>query len=91
MFVKPDAMSTQNWKWNEWFQFDRETGNPVGKVTFANEPDNLKDLANLKAGDAEVKSVEIPDAKPGDAGAEWEKVASPPDEKKGKTPDEPMP
>ena len=57
-------------------------------MTFKNEPDDLKDLANLKPGDAEVKSVDLPDAKPSDAGADPEKVAGGPAEKIGQVPDE---
>ena len=86
--VKPDLNTTQSWKWSEWIQFAREAGNPVGKMTFKNEPDDLKDLANLKPGDAEVKSVDLPDAKPSDAGADPEKVAGGPVEKAGQIPDE---
>ena len=86
--VKPDLNTTQSWKWSEWIQFAREAGNPVGKMTFKNEPDDLKDLANLKPGDAEVKSVDLPDAKPGDAGADPEKVAGGPVEKASPIPDE---
>ena len=80
--VKPDPSSTQEWKWNEWLQFAKEAGKLVGKVEFENEPDDLKDLLNLMSGDVKVKSValqDMPDAKPGDAGADPDRVANPPD------------
>jgi hypothetical protein len=93
--VKPDVSSTQNWKWTEWLQFAREVGNPVGSVKFQDEPDGLKDLMKLKPADVEVRSVELPDmpnALPGDAGADVEKVAVPldfRDSRKENTPVEP--
>jgi serine/threonine protein kinase len=88
--VKPDASSTQNWKWNEWFQFSKEVG--VGKVEFEDEPDSLQDLSNLKPLHARVKKVELPNipgAEPGDAGADPDRVANPPEEKKNTMPNEP--
>jgi hypothetical protein len=80
--VKPDPTSTQNWTWNEWIQFAKEVGTPVGKVEFSDEPDGLKDLANLKPGWVQVKKIdfpEMPNAEKGDAGADPERVANPPD------------
>jgi hypothetical protein len=82
VIVKPDPTSTQNWTWNEWIQFAREKGTPVGKVQFKSEPEGLKELANLIPDWVEVKNVEFPElsnAEKGDAGADPERVASPPE------------
>ncbi|MFO0806914.1 MAG: hypothetical protein U0791_27745, partial [Gemmataceae bacterium] len=90
--VKPDASTNQTWTWPEWLAFAKETSVPVGKATFANGPAAAKDLAKLKPDDARVKSVEFPDLtepKPGDAGAEHEKVAVPPAPTGNESPDEP--
>jgi hypothetical protein len=83
VIVKPDPTSTQNWNWNEWIQFAKETGTPVGKVWFNDGPDDLNELNVLSPAKVEVKSVELPDIKdpkPADAGgADPERVANPPE------------
>jgi hypothetical protein len=90
--VKPDGGTAQSWTWTEWLPFARVAGRPVGKVTFAEEPKGLKDLAAVKPRDVEVKGVEFPDltdAKPGDAGADPTEVATPPDAMRNETAPEP--
>jgi len=90
--VKPDAGASQSWTWSDWLAFARETSRPVGKATFENAPSDVRDLLKLKPDDARVKSVEFPDLtdpKPGDAGADQEKVAAPPVPMKNETPEEP--
>lgn len=94
VIVKSEAGGTQEWMWREWIEFARElsAGRTVGKVAFADEPDNQKDLSKLKPADVRVKSVDLPDlpdAKPSDAGADTEKVALPPEANKADSPDEP--
>jgi serine/threonine protein kinase len=90
--VKPDTGTNQAWTWTEWLSFAKEAGVPVGKTAFANSPAGAKNLLDWKPDGGRVESVEFPDlanAKPGDAGADHEKVAVPPVSQANESPDEP--
>ena len=79
--VGDEAGTVKNWSWDEWLGFAREPGGkPVGTVSFAHAPADLKKLAGVKPTDAEVKTIDftgLEDAKLDDAGADLKKVARP--------------
>ena len=78
-----DITQTKTWGWNTWLEFAHEVGRPVGRVTFADPPAGLKDLATLDPADVRVTDVDFPDltwAKPADAGATVRDVPKPPGE-----------
>ena len=66
---------------DEWLRFAHEVGRPTGTATFAAGPTSPRELPAVKPADVKVTAVELremPGGQPGDAGAEWEKVATPP-------------
>jgi tRNA A-37 threonylcarbamoyl transferase component Bud32 len=76
----PDGGDVRNWEWSQWLRFAHEVGRPVGTVTFAAGPTGVRELGAVKPADVRVTAVdfrEMPAAQPADAGAEWEKVATP--------------
>ncbi|MBX9583225.1 MAG: hypothetical protein K2X87_23205, partial [Gemmataceae bacterium] len=79
--VRPGDGPDREWGWTDWIAFAREVGRPVGRVVFADGPDGPKDLASVAPADLRVRSADFPGlmtgAKPGDAGADPEKVARP--------------
>jgi hypothetical protein len=60
--------------WNQWLTFAREpAGNRVGTARFERAPMGLRDLAQIKPADAvvtEVGFLDLPESKPGEAGAD---------------------
>jgi hypothetical protein len=76
----PDGGDARNWEWNQWLRFAHEVGRPVGTATFAAGPGGVRDLGGVKPADVRVTSAdfrEMPGTQPAEAGAEWEKVATP--------------
>jgi hypothetical protein len=75
-----DESGPKGWDRDTWLGFARERGRPVGKVTFAAGPDELRDLAAVRPADVAVRAADfpdLPDARPGDAGAEVRDVPKP--------------
>jgi hypothetical protein len=86
MIVRPGGEGTmpKEWNWNQWIgEFAREpplAGNPQGTVIFEKSPMSLRDLGALNPADLVVKEIrfpDIPDAKPGDTGADSKVMPSP--------------
>ena len=78
----PDGGDARNWDWPHWLRFAHEVGRPTGTATFAAGPASVRELSAVKPADVKVTAVdlrEMPGGPPGDAGAEWEKVATPPE------------
>jgi hypothetical protein len=78
--VHPDLGTTQDWDWDQWTRFADEVRKPVGEVKFKDGPAGLKDLGAVDPDDVTVTGVTFPDLtdpKPGDAGADPDKVARP--------------
>ncbi len=72
-----DGMPGKGWNWTQWVGFARERGDPVGVVRFAADP---KPAADADPADYRVREAEfpgLPGAKPGDAGADVDRLPKP--------------
>lgn len=73
-----EGATTRKWDWREWFAFgERPIQQPLGRMTFAALP---RDLASLAPADLKISSLDFPDmpqASPGDVGANLELLPKP--------------
>ena len=74
----PDAPPQKSLTAAEWFAFTGDTAEAcLGKVRFREAPGSPRKLATVEAAQLIVETVDVPNATPSDAGAQYAAMAAP--------------
>jgi len=78
--ARPDAPPQKSLTEAEWFAFAGGSAEAsTGKVRFRDAPTSARRLATVEAAHLVVESVDVPNATPSDAGAQYAAMAAPPE------------